>query len=259
MSDAAKFRLGTVTYNFGRSWDIPTLIDLCSKTGFEGVELRTTHAHGVEPSLSPARRADVRAQFADSPVELFALGTTCEFHSPDAAAVREQIELCGEFVRLAGDVGAKAVKVRPNNLPDEVPVAKTLEQIGRSVAECARVGADHGITIMVEVHGRGTAHPPHMHTIMQHADHPNAKLVWNSNGGDIKDGSIREYFELLRPYIFHVHLHDLTDPVYPFRELFSLLKQTAYAGYTFAEAAESPDPERVMRYYRALWEALQTG
>ena len=43
--------LGLVTYNIAKDWDIPTLIANCQQTGFEAVELRTTHRHGVEPSL----------------------------------------------------------------------------------------------------------------------------------------------------------------------------------------------------------------
>ena len=41
-------KLGLVTYNMAKDWDIPTIINNCTETGFEGVELRTTHAHKVE-------------------------------------------------------------------------------------------------------------------------------------------------------------------------------------------------------------------
>ena len=42
----------------------------CTDTGFKGVELRSTHRHGVEISLSKQQRADVRSQFQDCDVEL---------------------------------------------------------------------------------------------------------------------------------------------------------------------------------------------
>ena len=45
----AKMRFGLVTYQWGRDWDLPTLISNCEKTGYLGVELRTEHAHKVEP------------------------------------------------------------------------------------------------------------------------------------------------------------------------------------------------------------------
>ena len=86
------FKLGTVTYNLAKDWDIPTLIKNCAEAGFEAVELRTTHRHGVEPSLSKEQRAEVREAFINSPVYLLSLGSTCEYHSPDAAVVRKNIE-----------------------------------------------------------------------------------------------------------------------------------------------------------------------
>ena len=70
------FHLGLVTYNLAVNWDIETIIKNCAKTGFEGAELRTTHKHGVEPSISSSRRAEVKKRFADSGVRLVSLGTT---------------------------------------------------------------------------------------------------------------------------------------------------------------------------------------
>jgi hypothetical protein len=44
-------RLGLVTYQWGRDWDLPTLIANCEATGYHGVELRVQHAHKVEKKL----------------------------------------------------------------------------------------------------------------------------------------------------------------------------------------------------------------
>src|SRR5438128_8225851 len=63
---ARKFKLGTVTYNIAKDWDLPTLLDVSKKTGLAAVELRTTHKHGVEPALSAADRAEVKKRFAGS-------------------------------------------------------------------------------------------------------------------------------------------------------------------------------------------------
>src|SRR5262245_46149623 len=112
-----KFRLGIVTYNVAAQWDVPTILKVCKAVGLSPVELRTTHKHGVEPSLGPAERKEVRQRFADAGIEIWGLGTTCEFHAPDAAVVRKQIETCKQFVQLCHDIGGKGVKVRPNGLP----------------------------------------------------------------------------------------------------------------------------------------------
>ena len=41
--------------------DVGALIKSCSQDRFEGVELRTTHAHKVEVNLSAAERQEVKS------------------------------------------------------------------------------------------------------------------------------------------------------------------------------------------------------
>ena len=53
-------KIGTVTYNIAKDWDVDTIIKNLTAVGMEGVELRTTHKHGVELALTPAQRAEVR-------------------------------------------------------------------------------------------------------------------------------------------------------------------------------------------------------
>lgn len=251
-------KLGLVTYNMAKDWDIKTLIINCKATGFEGVELRTTHAHGVEPTLSAAQRADVRKQFENSPIKLWGLGSVCEYHSADPTEVKRNIQVTAEFVKLAKDVGAVGVKVRPNGLQIDkgIPKEHTLEQIGKALIECGKVASDYGIEIWLEVHGRDTCLPENIYQIMQACNHPSVGVCWNSNKTDIKDGSVKENFELLKPWIRSVHINELCDESYPWAELFALLKQINYQRFTLAELPESSDPIRVMKYYRALWKRL---
>ncbi|MCL5096785.1 MAG: TIM barrel protein, partial [Candidatus Omnitrophica bacterium] len=132
---STSIHLGLVTYNLAKDWDIPAIIRNCEAAQFEGVELRTTHAHGVEVTLNQDQRAEVKKRFEDSRVELMGLGSAFDYHTPDQAKLRRDIEATKEYMRLARDVGASGVKVRPNALPSEVPKSKTLEQIGRTLRE----------------------------------------------------------------------------------------------------------------------------
>src|SRR2546422_11645451 len=51
------FKLGMGTYDLAKDWDIETIIKKCEATRFEGLELRTTQPHRVEPSHSKERPA----------------------------------------------------------------------------------------------------------------------------------------------------------------------------------------------------------
>ncbi len=249
--------LGTVTYNIAMDWDIPAIIKNCTEAQFEGVELRTSHKHGVEVTLSKAERAEVRKRFADSPVKLWSLGSAFDFHTPDQAKLRKDIEATKEYIVLAQDVGATGVKVRPNGLPKEVPVAKTLEQIGRSLRELGEFGAGHGQQIRMEIHGSGTNLVPHAKTILDAANHPNVGACWNCNQSDLAGEGFEANFNSVKKKIFTVHMRDLYLDEYPFRKLLNGLGESGFTGFTFAEIPESKDPVRVMKYYRSLWLAYQ--
>lgn len=262
--EAPKFRLGTVTYNIAATWDLPTLLQSCKASGFEYVEFRTTHGHKVEPVLSPEERRDVRKRIEDSGIKAWGLGSVCEFHSADPAVVKKHVDDCRAFCALAADLGAKGVKVRPNGVPKGADLAKTLDQIGKALQECGKAAAEHGVEVWVEVHGAVTQNPPNMRTLMDACGHPSVGVCWNSNPTDVKDGSIKEAFDLLKKDIRSVHINELWGP-YPYRELFAGLKSIAYDRVTLMECAGVPEapnakaPEaaiRFMRYYRALWTEL---
>jgi sugar phosphate isomerase/epimerase len=247
--------LGAVTYNVLKDWDVETIIKNLEASGFEAVELRTQHKHGVEPSIPAAQRETVRNRFANSKVRLLSFGSTCEFHAPEEAVRQKNVEEAKRWIDLAHDTGALGVKVRPNNLPDGVPHDTTVGRIGDCLREIGAYGAGRGVEIWMEVHGRETQNPPVSAAIMKATRHDFVGVCWNSNPADIVNGSVRPHFNLLRPWIKNVHINELASN-YPYRELFQLLRQSRYERYTLCEAQESKEPERFLRWYAALWREL---
>jgi len=254
----AGLKLGIVTYNIAKDWDIPTIIKNLAEVGMEAVELRTTHKHGVEIALSAAARAEVRKQFEGSSVKIGGLGTTCEFQAADPAVVRKNIDETKEWVKLARDLGSPSVKVRPNGLPAGAPEEKTLEQIGKSLAECGAFAQDAGIKIQLEVHGTDTQRVPRIRKILDYGgNHPAVRVCWNSNQTDLLDGGFDTNFRLVRDQIGQVHMRDLSLDEYPWRQLISSLSAMKFQGYCFAEIPESTDPVRVLQYFRTVFRAYQ--
>ncbi len=248
--------LGAVTYNVIKDWDLEAILTKLPEFGFEAVELRTSHAHGVEVSLTAAERRQVQAKFAASKVRLLSFGSTCEFQSPDAAVRAQNVALAKQWIDLAHDTGAWGVKVRPNGMPKEVPRETTIANIASSLRELGDYGAGRGVEVWVEVHGQITQLPPVSAEIMKATRHDQVGLCWNSNPTDVVNGAIKPSFDLLRPWIKNVHITELAS-AYPYRELFALLKAAKYDRYTLCEAQESKEPERFLRWYRAMWVELQ--
>jgi sugar phosphate isomerase/epimerase len=239
--NSSKMRFGLVTYMWGADWDLPTLITNCERAGALGIELRTTHKHGVEPSLNASQRREVKARFADCPVTLVGLGSAEEFHSPDPSKLATAIEATKAFIKLGHDVGGSGVKVRPNDLPADVPREKTIEQIGRALNVVGAYGADYGQQIRLEVHGNKTSPLPVIAEIMEVADHPNVAVCWNSNAEDLRGEGLVHNFKLVENRLGATfHVHDLAGDSYPYGELFALLRATNYEGWLLEEASSTP-------------------
>ncbi|WP_031500890.1 sugar phosphate isomerase/epimerase family protein [Bryobacter aggregatus] len=249
-------KLGAVTYNVLKDWDVDTIIKNLEMARFEAVELRTGHKHGVEPTLTPEARKAVAAKFSASKIRLLSFGSTAEFQSPNEATRRENVENAKRFVDLAHDTGAWGVKVRPNGMPEGVPENTTIGRIADCLREVGDYGKGRGVEIWLEVHGPVTQNPPIAAAIMKATHHEMVGLCWNSNPTDVSNGNIEASFRLLRPWIKNVHINELAGP-YPFRQLFRLLRESKYERYTLAEAAESKEPERFLRWYSALWSEMQ--
>ena len=238
---ASKMKFGLVTYLWGQDWDVPTLIANCEKTGVLGVELRTEHAHGINPGIAKDVIDDCRKRFEDSPVELVGLGSNQDYHSPSERALKQSIEQTKEFLKLSEAVGGSGVKVKPNNFVENVPHEETIEQIGKSLNEVGKFGADIGQEVRLEVHGQ-CQELPTIKAIMDVADHPNVTVCWNSNDADL-DGEGLEYnFNLVKDrFGATAHVRELNIGDYPYADLMKLFVAMDYDGWILLEARTKPE------------------
>jgi len=238
----ADFKLGFVTYLWGKDWDVPTLVKNLTETHIHGVELRVEHAHKVMPDLSAAQRSEVKKQFAGSPVKIVGLGTNQQYDYPDQDKLKASIERTKEFIRLGADIGGSGVKVKPNALHEGVPVEKTLEQIGRSLNELARYAAEFGQQLRLEVHGKETQELPNIKKIMEYADHKNAKICWNCNKEDLNGEGFQSNFDMVKKYFGDtIHTRELDRTDYPYKELIENLVKMNYKGWVLLECHTNPD------------------
>lgn len=237
----AGMQFGLVTYEWAKDWDLPTLIANCEKTGVLGVELRTQHAHAVETNLSASQRAEVKKRFADSPVTCLGYGSNYEYHSPDAANLKENIEGTKAYIKLCHDIGATGLKVKPNNLPEGVPKEKTIAQIAASFNEVGKYAQDYDQLIRVEVHGNLTQELPNMKAIFDQVTEPNVKICWNCNAEDLLPPGLEANFNSVKKWFGDtVHVREFNVGDYPYPELFRLFSEMNYEGWILLEARTQP-------------------
>jgi len=251
---------GLVTYQWGKDWDLPTLLKHCEAAGISGVELRSTHAHGVEPDISARQRVEVKKRFADSPVTCLGPGSNERFDDPDPAVVKEAVAATKRFLQLSKDIGASGVKVKPDRFHEGVDKQKTIAQIAAALHDLAKFGADLGQQVRLEVHGQ-LAPPHYIEQVIKAADHPNAKVCWNCNQADLEGDGLAGNFARLRPFFGATcHIHDLTGEVYPNAAFLRMLVDSEYRGWVLLEEGKVPDnPAQALFQQRELFDQLITA
>jgi hypothetical protein len=249
-------RFGFTTYQWGKDWDVATLIANCRKAHVFGVELRTSqsYAHGVELGLSAQQRWEVKKRFEDSPVRLVGLATSERFDSPDPAKLKAAIENSRAFIKLSKDVGGSGVRVFPNSFHDGVQREKTIEQIGSSLNIVGAFAADYGQQVRLEAHGNA-GELPTMRAIMDRVDQSSVRVKLNSSTRDAEGEGFEHNFNLVKDFLGDtLHLHNLKDTGFPYQLQMDLLVKMGWSGWQLLEVSHKvPDRAKALIEQRRIW------
>lgn len=256
---STRTRFGFTTYQWGKDWDIPTLIDNCSRAQAFGVELRTSqsYAHGVELELSAQQRGEVKKRFEDSPVILVGLATSERYDWPEAVKLEAAIENTKSYIKLSRDTGGSGVRVFPNSFHDGVPREKTIEQIGNSLNIVGAFAADYGQQVRLEAHGNA-GDLPTIRAIMDRVDQPSVRVKLNSDKRDTSGKGFEHNFNLVKDFLGDtLHLHNLKDTGFPYQLQMDLLVKMGWGGWQMMEASDKvPDRLQALIEQRQIWDGL---
>ncbi len=255
----AKTRFGWTTYQWGKDWDILTLITNCGKARVFGVELRTSqsYAHGVELELDGEQRREVKKHFEDSPVVLVGIATSERYDSPEIAKLKAAIENTKAYIKLSRDIGSSGVRVFPNSFHDGVPREKTIEQIGNSLNIVGAFAADYGQQVRLEAHGNA-GELPTLRAIMDHVDQPSVRVKLNSNKRDASGNGFEHNFNLVKDLLGDtLHLHNLKDAGFPYQFQMDLLVKMGWSGWQLLEISDKvPDRVLALIEQRRIWDQM---
>jgi hypothetical protein len=252
-------RFGFTTYQWGKDWDIPALIDNCRKAQVFGVELRTSqsYAHGVELDLTAGQRREIKKRFEDSPVTLVGLATSERYDSPDPEQLKAAIENTKAFIKLCKDVGGSGVRVFPNSFHNDVPREKTVEQIGNSLNIVGAFAANHGQQVRLEAHGTA-GELPTLRAIMNDVVQSSVRLKLNSDRRDTQGEGFEHNFNLVKDFLGDtLHLHNLKDSEFPYQLQMDLLVNMGWSGWQLLEASDKvPDRLQALIEQRQIWDRM---
>ena len=246
-------KLSLLTYLLGKDMTLPELLDVVRSSGIDGLEFRAElgHKHGVELEASPEQRAAIRQRCEEAHVPIACLATSCMFEYPEAEKRREDIDRAKRYLDLAADIGAPRIRVFGNAFPAGITREQVVQNVGLALREIGEHGAERGVDVCLEMHGEFYWWEYALNSVKT-ADHPRVGIVHNCDPREMSYGPISNFYEPVKYYLRHVHMHDLENG-YPYKAFLGMLKRDGYTGFLSLEASPSEEPKRIIATYAVLF------
>jgi sugar phosphate isomerase/epimerase len=225
--------------------------ELLKASGYDAIELRGRPGEHVHWQDGPARRQEVRTIVADAGLEIAAVSTYVFLASrdsggpekPDKRNEAENTEELKRWVELAGDLGARNVRVFGGALSEGEKLQDALQRVARIMAAAAKVNPK--VNICLETHdvwntGQVVA------AVLDATKRRNCKCLWDLHGPYGAGEKPQKTLRTIRPErIAYLHVKDFfkvpgQEQAYncflgagqvPVRQIVSLLKRAAWSGY----------------------------
>ncbi len=221
------------------------MLEVAERYGYDGIEPRmdSKHAHGVEVDASVAEREKIKGQFADSGIEFACLATSLRYSDPTLA--EKMVADTHARIDLAGDVGAPTMRVFGGLLPDGVSREKATDVIVDSLSSVADHASERGVILCMETHD-DWCDPRLVAGVLEAVNHDAVAANWDIMHPVRTDSAtIEESFEILKPWIRHLHIHDgsgdnielrpIGEGIIDHRRAVELLLDAGYDGFLSGE------------------------
>lgn len=188
------------------------MIEIARRYGYDGLEPRldSAHAHGIEVALDADARRAIKDRMAAASVELCCLATSLRYADPAAAdlTVRES----HERIDLAGDLGVPVLRVFGGKIPEGLSREAAIDKMAALLASVAGHAGERNVTLCIETHD-DWCDPRHVAAVLRQVGHPAVAANWDiMHPVRVCNYTMDEAFQVLKPWIRHVHVHDGAGP-----------------------------------------------
>lgn len=232
-------------------YTLDEIIALAGNYGIDALEVRGINSvmdNLAIPEFSEECAEQTKKILADKGIKLYSLGTSCSFH--DAAKRDAMIKTAKDNILVAKRMGFPYVRVFGNNLTEDKEAC--FERVGTALAEISDFAAEQGVTVLLEIHGDYNSIENVTPVLNIVGNRKGFGIIWDIAHSDRVYGENWEgFYELIRPYIKHIHLKDhkdgaLTlpgDGVIPIVPIVKRLLADGYDGYFSLEWEKKWHPE----------------
>lgn len=237
--------------------ELEAMLLLAKRYGYDGVEprLNAGHRHGVETNTTGPERKQIKKVLEKTDAAICCLATSCSYANP--ATSHQQIEETKRMIELAADIGTPVIRVFGTN-QSGFPMEEAYGNVAASLKALAGFAARENVTVCLETHD-DWCNPQEVARLMREVGHPAIAVNWDIMH-TVRDGgmSVEKGFEMLQPWIRHVHVHDAVDckdrmifkPMgegdFDHRTAVRLLKKCGYEGFLSGEWMVDWKPEEFL-------------
>lgn len=185
-------KLGLLTYDIAKEFDLDKLIEISRKLGFTGLEFRVeqNHKHGVELQTDKKTRKEIKEKIQDAYLEAIGICTSSRFEYCDKNRRRENIETAKKYVELASDIGAANVRVFGNQFEPGADKEETVHWVGEALAELYEFSKPYHVHVLLEMHGDFNNWNYALKAV-DYSKSQEAGLIYNCDTKDILGNSIK--------------------------------------------------------------------
>jgi sugar phosphate isomerase/epimerase len=192
-------------------WSFDKIINFAVLNGYDGIELRGIQREMEltkvkELSTAQSRRETLQIM-TDRGLHFVDLGSSAALHFAEHEERLKNIDEGRRFIDLAEQLDCPFIRVFPNNFPDGVEKAVTIN-LTKGLLELADHAKGSKVSVLMESHG-DLVKTSDLATIMISVNHTNAGMIWDvTNMWTITREPPKEVYKVLRRYIKHTHIKD---------------------------------------------------
>jgi sugar phosphate isomerase/epimerase len=253
-------------------WSFDKIINFAVLNGYDGIELRGIQREmeltKVKELSTAQNRRETLQIMTDRGLHFVDLGSSAALHFAEHEERLKNIDEGRRFIDLAEQLDCPFIRVFPNNFPDGVEKAVTIN-LTKGLLELADHAKGSKVSVLMESHG-DLVKTSDLATIMISVNHTNAGMIWDvTNMWTITREPPKEVYKVLHPYIKHTHIKDakivdnkeqyvlLGRGDVPIFEAIDALAEGGYKGYYSFEweklwHPEIGDPEIALADYARL-------
>jgi len=226
---------------------IEKFLSIANMYGYDGIEPRIDagHRHGAELGAERQYLKEIQKKAAEAKINICCIATSCQFAAADTW--HENIDTAKRAVELAAEVGARSVRVFGGGIPNESERAKSFDLIAGALTQLSGYASTAKINVCLETHD-SWCDPRTAADIMEQVNRPYIGVNWDIMHPVMqKYATVGESFEILKPRIKHVHIHDgilngnsiefkaIGEGAVDHESAIKLLKSAGYDGYISGE------------------------